>query len=409
MKPASSSKLRIDETPERLRIRWRTGAVGLGCFFLFWMTGWSFGCALITNLALHEPTFLNLAGAAVFDAAWLFGFVMLANQFLGRETITLDADGLTHVKWTIFRRRCTVPIADIFGFTTECESIDDAQRRGAGNQLEVRTAGRPLRAGGGLTHNDVLELAATLRKYHARLPTKRLRDSAWPPERERIVFRPRPGGETDGAPLRSPQDPPIEPPGDTRMRRRDGFDYVRFSTRGRFTLGGAIAALLFNVFWNGITGVFVFNLFWGGPQDKPQGVDWYEQFLFLLPFELIGLAFFLGFLLVLFEPFRVWSHRFGTSDVRDRLTWFGVGWRKRYDLGLVDRLEVRRAAYSIARLPKKRLNLATLWTPPGCPTYSLVVVEMGNRDVCELQGFTFGEACWAADVLVRRSDFPWAG
>lgn len=402
---AEGTKLVVDETPERLRVRWRTGTLAIGCFFLVWMSGWTVGCVLITSVAMKDPKFVNVVGAAVFDTGWLFGFVMLVSQFLGREKITLSSDGLTIVKWSFVRNSATVPIAEIFGFTTERESSDGSS---SNSQLEVRTAGRPQRLGSGLSRSEIVDLAAQLRKYHGQLPAKRQRDSMWPPERERIVFRPKPTNDPSdkSTAYRSSHDGPLEPPSDTRMRRRDDFDAVRFSTRGRLSIGAVIVVALLDLFWSGITGIFVYNLFWGGPNDKPQGFDWYEQFVILIPFELVGLAITFGVLLVLLEPFRVWSYRFSTTDVRDHLTWFGLGWRKRYDLGLLDRLEVRKAAYSEARLPK-RLNLATLWTPPGCPTYSLVLIEMGNREVCAIEGLTFGEACWMADVVIRRSDFPW--
>src|SRR6185369_14133350 len=130
---AEGTKLVVDETPERLRIRWRTGTLALGCFFLVWMSGWTVGCVLITSVAMKDPKFVNIVGAAVFDTGWLFGFIMLVSQFLGREKITLSSDGLKIVKWSFVRNSATVPIAEIFGFTTERESVDGTN---SNSQLE---------------------------------------------------------------------------------------------------------------------------------------------------------------------------------------------------------------------------------------------------------------------------------
>jgi hypothetical protein len=408
MKEIAANQFVVDETPERLRIQWRTGSNPIGCFFLFWMSGWTVACVFITSVALKDPELRNIAGAAVFWSGWCFGFVLLVSQFLGRERIVFDETGLVITQGRLIRVRTAVPIAEIFGFTTESETIENDGRKGSSSRLEIRTAGRPIRTGQGLGHVEVRRLAALLREYHKRLPTKRSRDAAWPPERERILFRPKRTSETppDKSAFRSPQDSPIERPSDTRMRLREGFDFVRFSTRGRFTFGGVLVCALLNAFWNGITGIFVYNLFWGGPADKPQGFEWYEQFLFLIPFEIVGLVMLSGMLLVALEPVRVWSHCFSTTNVRECLTWLGVGRCKTYDLSLLDRIEVRRIPYAIAKLPK-RLNLATLWTPAGSPAFSVVIVEMGNREVCSLDGFTFGEACWLADVVIRRNDFSW--
>ncbi|MBL9085409.1 MAG: hypothetical protein JNK76_26630, partial [Planctomycetales bacterium] len=41
------------------------------------------------------------------------------------------------------------------------------------------------------------------------------------------------------------------------------------------------------------------------------------------------------------------------------------------------------------------------WTPHGCPTYTLAVVDSRQQDACTIDGLTQGEAMHFADVLVR--------
>ena len=400
---------RCDEQPGELRARWRTGNNAVAGFMLFFLCGWSVGCYLIVRVAMNDPQFRNIAGAGVFCVGWFFAFLVLVWQLLGRERIVLNSEGLTLTQAMIFWRTQRRPVAELLGFGTATESTnsDDGQRTTT-RKLEVRTVGRPIRCGDGLAMIDQERLAGQLRKLLEALQREAVHRSLLPPLAPTIVFRRRPGSSLGGAVVaRTPNDPQLDRPSDSRMRCVDEFDGVRFTTRGQFTFGGVVGAAMLAAFWCGITGIFVYNLWWGGP-DQPHGLDWGWQFLFLIPFQLVGLVLVLLVVLVLLEPLRAWTTRFTQAEIIDGFGWFGIHWRSRFLLSRIDRIEVRRVRYDVPKFPK-RLSLASLWSPEGCPTYSLVPVEPGDRDVCEIEGLTFGEACWMADVLVRRGDWAWAG
>lgn len=106
-------------------------------------------------------------------------------------------------------------------------------------------------------------------------------------------------------------------------RSSSDFDAVTFTLRGRWTTGGVLGLLMLNAFWSNITGFFVYQLFWGPVEERPRGLDWLWQFLFLIPFELVGLAMLLGLLLTMLEPVRRYRWRFMRDEARLKLSWFG--------------------------------------------------------------------------------------
>lgn len=402
-----SSRLRLVEQPDELRAKWRTGHFAIAGFLLFFLSGWSLGCFLITRVALEHPEIPNVAGASVFCIGWFFAFWVLVGQLFGRERLVLNADGLTLRQGSWWLQRTFVPLGElvVFGAAREDASVS-AGGSTKTRKIDIRSVGRPLRCGEGLPINEQNELKEKLRRLLKSLQQNSATQRVYPPLADKTVFRRRPGGGLGEAVLRTPNDLPIPKPGDSRTKLVDDFHRVRFITRGRFHLGAIFGTAMVAGFWCGITGVFVYNLWWGGP-DQPQGLDWLMQFLFLIPFELIGLAFLLMVVLVIVDPLRAWVTTLTPQEVVDGFGWIGLGRFRRYLLGRIDRLEVRLAPYHVAQFPAK-LNMATLWSPDGCPTYTLVLIETGDLELCYLEGLTFGEACWMADVLIRRSDLPWA-
>lgn len=379
---------------------------------LFFLCGWSLACYLIVRTALHEQEIRLVAGAAVFCIGWLFAFMVLVSQVFGRERLTLNADGLTLRQGALLLKRTVVPLNEVVGFGAARE---DASVSAGGptktQKIDVRSVGRPIRCGEGLPLNEQKELKEKLRRLLRSLQQSAAAERVYPPLADKVVFQRRPGGGRSETEVRTPNDLPIPKPSDSRTKLVDDFQQVRFVTRGRFHLGAIFGTLLIAGFWCGITGIFTYNLWWGG-RDQPHGFDWFMMFALLIPFQLIGLAFLLMVLLVALDPLRAWVTSFSATEVVDGFGWLGLGGaglgrRRRYLLGQLDRLEVRLAPYGVAPFPAK-LNMATLWAPEGSPTYTLVPIETGELELCFLEGLTFGEACWMADTLVRRSDLPWA-
>jgi len=396
---------RLEKQAGELFARWRTGSSAVGCFMLVWLSGWSAGCFFLAHLAWTERSAEAIGGAAVFWCGWLIGLMVLLRKGLGRESIRLSAEGLRTTSAALYRRSQQVPLGEIISFG----SVRDD---GAGNQTEcrlnIRTVGRPIRVGEGLTGDEIAMLAEELRGT-----LKRLRESlglkdGYPREGAKIVFRDKlagellaPAADEKKTEVRTTREPAIELPSDSRLRRRDDFDAVTIWRRGQFHFGSLLALSVIAGFWNGIVGMFFYEL-WFAPVDRqPKGIEWIWKFVFLIPFEVIGALFAFGVLLVALEPVRVWTRRFSPREILDRLAWFGLfRFQKRHEVVGVDRIEVRQVPYDVVKFPK-RLPLASLWAPPGCATYDVVPVDPAGKDVCRIEGLTFGEACWLADLLLR--------
>jgi hypothetical protein len=199
---------------------------------------------------------------------------------------------------------------------------------------------------------------------------------------------------------RTTSDLPLEPPSDSHWKLRDDFTSVKYGLRGRFYLSSLAGMSFINLFVNGIIGIFFKQLYWPAKGEALFGLDWLTRFLFLIPFELVGLVLFLGLVLLLLEPLRVWSWRFASDRIVWKLTWFGLGFRKTYHVARLDRLEVRRIKPEAVRAPK-RLPLGSLWAPQGCATYNVACLDAQGRTAAEVEGLTLGEACWMADSLLR--------
>ncbi len=109
--------------------------------------------------------------------------------------------------------------------------------------------------------------------------------------------------------------------------------------RGRFSLAGLLGALFINLFWNGIVSVFLMALFGFGPEGPQQfGIGWWGMFLFLIPFEAIGLVMVVALFAVLLEPVHWTTWRFNRDEIALRDSWLGIGRTRRYDASSVTRV-----------------------------------------------------------------------
>lgn len=400
---------RLHDEPSRVDLTFRTGQYGVGCFMAFFLAGWSVGCGFLLWRVAEDPQRERVLFAVPFLVGWFFAFLVLMQSWFGRERFVLDSDGAQFWNRLIFRYgRTVMPLDELVTFGTAQQS-DDTQDYSGSRVLELRTLGKPIRFGSACTDEERSSLMWLLRSRLSELQDVNDKRPRLSQDVKSLVFGRRLGGEllAEGDALRTAEDEPIPPPADTRWRSSSDFDAVTFTLRGRWTTGGVLGLLMLNAFWSGITGFFVYQLFWGPVEERPRGLDWLWQFLFLIPFELVGLAMLLGLLLTMLEPVRCYRWRFTRDEARSKLSWFGLGPRWRYPLTMPDRIEVRRVPYSEVKFPK-RLPLGSLWSPKGCPTFTLALVDAMRRDLCQIEGLTLGEACHWADLLLR-SHPEWFG
>jgi len=390
-----------------IEVSLRTGSNAIGGFMLVWLTGWTVGCVFLFTRVREDPQLATLLFAVPFWASWLFVVWLAATMLLGRETFALDHEGaryrrrLPPLSWA----RVRMPLEELIRFGTiedETQSSDDNST----TVVNLQTIGSPIRFGSMLGDAERTWLAYTLNQRLSKLQRTLNRKPTLPVDARVVVFGRRLPGELlgDDAPkgqvLRTTNDLPLEAPSDSHWRKRDDFDSVRFWSRGRFSLGAILGVGFLNLFVNGIIGVFAKQLYWPEPDERKFGLDWLYHFLFLIPFEIIGLILFVGWLLVIVEPVRKRHWRFSNSSIVWRMTWLGLGPWKTYHIDRIDRLEVRRIKPTAATTPNGA-SPDSARVSKGPVTYHLVCVDSYGQPAAEVKGLTFGEACWMADSLLR--------
>jgi hypothetical protein len=179
-----------------------------------------------------------------------------------------------------------------------------------------------------------------------------------------------------------------------------------FRQNGRWNLGALAGVLFVNVFWNGIVSVFVMVLLGRMPIDNPpQGGEWWFLFVFLIPFEGIGLIMVALLVIVVLEPFRRTTWCFERDCIVCRWRWPVYCRTRAWEVGGLDRLELRWAKGSDPR-GRQAADIATTLTGPL--SFELAVVSAVNVDLCTVASLTEGEARWMAGVILERRS-EWFG
>ena len=365
MKTASPPICRIlvDQAGNDLVLRRRTGSFADAAFLLLWLTIWTVVCVFLVVRLGQEPTFEHAVFSIPFLVAWPVGFAYFLTAFLGFERLQVGSDGLEHR--TLTGRRL-VPLGEVKGIAHCRKIIKDEDGIRTEHSLMIETMGRPIRFGQGPGR-----ARATMAGRSAPRPPPALA-----PEQS-IEHHPeeaaKPGVRIE---VLGPDRPVPGPPSDSTIRLRahdwDGREFVR---RGTFSPTGLGTVTALALFWNGGVGIFVMRLFerftWG-------------DFLFLLPFEAIGLVFFAVWVLVLLAPFMVQRWVIGPRDASTRFSCLGLGRTQRFDVTKIVRVELRCDSPG----PGKEDD-----TP-----YSLRFVGGDGREPIAFCGFTEGEARWVGGV-----------
>lgn len=214
---------------------------------------------------------------------------------------------------------------------------------------------------------------------------------------------------TDGKPDRieilSLASDPVVPPSDCSWRREDDFNAIVFRQRGRLERQAVAGLLFINCFWNGVVGVFVLGLL-GVGDPVPPGPMWWGMLVFMIPFEVIGLAMFALLLLAVLEPIRTTTWRFDAGLAQNRVAWGGIGRSWTYEIEAIERIELRRveSVGAGSNLLDLRKSYHTLHRAGA--TFEVGLVGKESTDVCLIRGLTEGEARWMADVLFRERWIP---
>ena len=412
MSPARPRVLKtaFERSGQRLELRCRNPQWGGGCFLVLWLIGWTVGCVFLAGMVIQEPRLFSLLFAIPFWASWVFVFCMVVYMFFGREQLELDHRGASFQSRAVLPlRRRFVPLAEIHAFVMSTKVVDSESGRTQPG-LEMLTAGQSLRflQGGNLQElqwlcwqlNEHLELLKQAVAYVTAGETV-----ATPPSVSQLV-----PGESR---LLTTAAVPVVAPSDNHWLVATGSgaseepDDLRFVQSGRLAFGTLGGLLFINLFWNGIVSVFVAVLRGLAPDDNPPiGPMWWGLFFFLIPFEAIGLAMFVGLLAVLLDPFRRTSWTFARYSIHCRWTWLGIGPAWNWPIECLSRIEIRRNDPSAKPSLWASLKSPNSSVGEGAADYRLLFIDPANIEVCSFDALTEGEARWMGDLVLRqRSDW----
>jgi hypothetical protein len=381
------------EQPDGLAVRLKRGG-GPWVFLLIWLAGWTVGCVALLFMVIHQPTIGAFAFAVPFWASWVFVASLLTWMLFGRETLLLRADEALFVRSAIVRLSSrVVPRAEIQGFR-ECRSShteNDQHLRG----IEMVTLGKPLRLAFRLPDDERAWLIHRLNSYlTATASPGAARPFLSPPDEARVADPEIERDEEHQAETETlvAERTLSEPPTDGDWRLHDGVDEFAFEQRGRWKAATLGLLLFINLFWNGIVSVFVLVLLGRMPEgDAPQGREWWGLFLFLVPFELIGLGMFAALVLAAIGPWRRTVWRFERYRIVRRTWWPVFRTTRAWEIGELDSLELRPGG-AAARSGREDADAR----------FSLAFVSSDHAIVCEIGKLTEGDARWMGGIVLDR-------
>ncbi len=403
--PARPNPLTVEfyKEADALMIRKRRGG-GPWAFALLWLIGWTVGCVFLIAQALKDPSIGNFAFALPFWASWLFVAAMVIWMMFGRETLYLGRDEAVFERRAFVRLSSRVVPRDEIQAFRECRSArteNDERLLG----IEMVTLGKPL-------------------AFAYRLPDG---ERAWLIyQLNQFLTNSQPRSDITALTVTSPQESSINasiesalgptevlshertmerPPTDCSWQVADDSAGYLFWQTGRLNIGQLAGLLFVNAFWNGIVSVFLLALFGFMPlNNAPAGWGWWGMFVFLIPFEVIGLAMFAGLVLTVLEPWRRTTWRFGEESIARQLSWPVYRFARSWIVPRFDRLELRRLDANSIR--SARIPVATIDSADS-PSFALAIVSSDNVDVCEIKSLTEGEARWMARIILERSAPVW--
>jgi hypothetical protein len=374
---------RVEQSGDELALRRRTGSAALGGILLLWLTGWTVGCVQLAGQALERPDLLSILVGVPFWSTWVLVACASLWMFFGTEQLRVAKGGLEYRRRAVveFGRR-RVPLEQFEGIAHESRVVH-CESRGAEHGLRLDTAGKPLRFAFGVETQERLWLAEVLRQHlQALLPNRPI------PVRADQT----PGGYMSFETLK-PQGPGPPPPWDSRVRlHRDG-DRAAFTRGGTFSPAAVGFVTFLCLFWNGITGGLALNWI--------RHFAW-DEFFFLLPFEVIGLGLVLAWWVVVLTPF--WKQTWVVDSGGMSVQWsvLGRGRTRRVEDWQPGRVEMRRSG------PTPPVEVTGQGAGSDRP-FSLALVGHDGKDRLTIDGLTEGEARWIGGELCRslpRSSTP---
>jgi len=405
-------RTQIEPTAEGLSLVFRKRQLLLGCFMSGFFLFWSAGCITLTIAVIASPELTMVLFALPFWAAWMFLLVAICSALFLRDRLTLDSAGIRLRRRVLFfSKQQFVPLAEAQSFSSYYEETDSESGTGEWG-LELKTLGLPLQFFGGLEEGErawlqfkLNELLRELQGKYLHTSTRKTRRPADPAQAP-VEMEMGADGEREAQRLTETlqvASAPVEAPSDSRWGRLQTYEAITFENRGHLSGTGIAGVLFLNAFWNGIVGVFLSVLISGEGLDGDGELGWWFLFLFLIPFELIGLVLLVGLVFAILEPFRRTTWQFQRGMIIRRMSWFGLGKSWRSPVEQLDSIQLRcgdRSEIQSKKLAKPYFKLDQNQSHEA--PYRLAFVNTAGEDVCEIENLTEGEARWMADVVYRE-------
>lgn len=353
-------------TPDHSRIELRicpretiVGKITLAFLSLFFVVG---------------PIFVFFAGRSNFDfglVIWLtlmtiIPLIIVGNILMTDDLVTLDHEGLMYRRKGFSTKERFFELSSIKGF-------EQTLVRSGKNSREVILI--HLKDGPSVEIANVSFLSKKKQLVFVAECTeflKRQKGSAWSPDST---------GEMAG-------DDPMEvihlktdsmtfadQPAESLWERDEEASEFTIFKKGKFSLGGLFVALFLCCFWNGIVSIFLLSLFGVIPSKNPvEAGEFWFVFVFLIPFELIGLGFIWGVLCALFAGWSQERWTLTRDEIRFEKKLFGFKKVKRFDVSRAEKLEIEPTG---------------LWFVAG-------EKEEDEETLCEIPLWSLEEARWLA-------------
>ena len=361
------SSIKVVETEDSLVLRWVTLSPAF-VFLAFFFVGSALGIAgLVWALSSIQEPLLLLVGVPL----WIFWVCLggvAAKRIEAYTRLTLSPQGLVVEKHGVA--------------STSTQRVPLSELR--------RVRVRKFRSGGDAPDTIGIEILTVGRSYTFGFALETL-------ERDWIAYRmeqmleelqqPNARDEREDDPLDCRN---CEPPGDSKWDLDPDSTMLAFRQIGRRHTGRLFSVTIANLTWNGGVSVFLGMLLGLFPSEhRVRSFEWWGLFLFMIPFEVMGLILLYGFVNELLEPLRVtrWIFRDGSIDHGTTRLGLPLGLRCVFQAD-----GMRNAAV--------RGDLGPLkwpWAgdaPAEGENFGLLLIDADNREICSIRQLTLGEARW---------------
>jgi hypothetical protein len=390
--PTRPSSLTVDltQSPDGIAITTRQARGAGGGFLLLWLIMWTVGCVFLAGTIIADPSLGTIMFAVPFFAAWLAVATFLVWSFFGTETLLVRRDRVMFLRKAFVQLTArSVSVDDVRQFCT-CRSSyqeNDCYLWG----IEVTTIGKPIRFGFRIPQQERLWLIAELNAF--------LELEGPVTDAEVKSAKKRLSEPSTSATRLTRANVLSEAPDDCGWQCEEDSSTVEFFQQGRIKILSLLGLLFINAFWNGIVSVFVLALWGWLPVDNgmPQGIEWWGMFVFLIPFEVIGLAMFVGLIAVLAEPFRQTTWKVDQQQIKHTIRWPMFRWSRVFECDAIDRLELRQNEDD-----DDQRNSQSSWDSyMNTGSFDITFVDQDNADVCTISGLTEGEARWMGGQMME--------